>query len=219
MISQPTIRRTAAAAALVAAVLACSLVARAGVQMSTGIRYVIPNASPAECGTKAQAALAPYLENAAESPAGSGDWIASGPTGSVHTTASATVNCSPVGKGYVVTFTCAVQVPENPYTADALCMDIAHNFSGKAVTALATAAPAPSGCTTTNLAGTWTSNGSGPTLTMDATGGLTDQDGVSGNWGVYNGNVTLTYYGTHTLTISSDAKHLTGGGYNLSRKC
>jgi hypothetical protein len=116
-----------------------------------------------------------------------------------------------------------VQLPDSPYGADALCLDVAHNFSGKAVTPLAaipTPTPIPTGCSTVNLVGTWVSDDK-PDLTfkMELNGDLTDNEGVSGNWGLVGSTVTLTYYGNHTLTLSPDGKHARGGGYNLTRKC
>jgi len=113
------------------------------------------------------------------------------------------VHCYAVGAGYVVTFDCFAQLPNNPYSASDLCLNVAHNFSGKTVTALATPTPVPSGCSTTNLVGSWTSdNRDGPKLTISADGNLTDGDGVSGNWVIYNNTVTLTYYGNHNLTLT-----------------
>jgi hypothetical protein len=206
--------------ALAFLMLLSSAAAPGAVSMSTGIRYVIPEGSLQECSTKAQTALNAYLQGAAESPAGSGDWLAFGPIGGHGpSTAAAAVRCTPVDKGYVVTFTCAVQIG-NPYDANALCLDIAHNFSGKPVTPLATPTPLPTGCSTTNLVGTWVSNdNSGLTFTMGINGDVTDNQGVSGNWGLVGNTVTLTYYGNHTLTLSPDGKHMSGGGYNLTRKC
>lgn len=206
--------------ALALLMLVFSAPAPGAVAMSTGIRYVIPEGSMQDCSTKAKTALNAYLQGAAESPEGSGDWLAFGPIGGHGpSTAAAAVRCSQVGKGYAVTFTCAVQVG-NPYNAGALCLDIAHNFSGKPVTALATPTPLPTGCSTTNLVGTWVSNDKPDlTFTMTITGEVTDNEGVSGNWGLVGNTVTLTYYGNHTLTLSPDGKHMSGGGYNLTRKC
>src|SRR5579864_2155467 len=119
-------------AVVVAAGSLTTMAAPAAVEMSTGIRYVIPTGSIDECSAKARTALSAYLQNATEQS--SGDWIATGPIGVTGpSTAAAVVRCSPVGKGYVVTFTCVVQIPGNPYPADALCLDVAHNFSGKPV--------------------------------------------------------------------------------------
>ena len=207
--------------ALVAAIGTCAAVAPASVEMNTGIRYVIPTGTTADCSAKAQTALNAYLQNATESPSGSGDWLAYGPQNVVGpNTAAATVRCSPLTSGYVATFTCVVDQPLNPYSAGALCLDIAHNFSGKPVTPLPTAQPAPTGCSTANLVGTWVSNDkSGPTIVMDVNGGITDNEGVSGNWIMYGSDVTLTYYGNHSLKLSPDGKHLRGGGYDLTRKC
>jgi hypothetical protein len=70
------------------------------------------------------------------------------------------------------------------------------------------------------LVGTWVSdNGSGVTLTADLSGDVTDNQGVSGNWGLRGMTVTLTYYGEHTLTLSDDGKHMRGSGYSFTRKC
>ena len=83
-----------------------------------------------------------------------------------------------------------------------------------------TATPVPTGCATTNLVGTWVSDSdSKTTLTMDLRRGLIDNDGVSGNWNLDGTTVTLTYYGAHTLTLSSDGKHIHGGNYNFTRRC
>jgi hypothetical protein len=209
------------AAALIAAALICSTVAHAGVQMSTGIRYVVPTGTVAECSTKAQTALAAYLGTPTEKTPGSGEWMAYGAVGKSGTPqSSAVVRCNAVDTGYVVTFTCAVQMPGSPYASDALCLDIAHNFSGKAVQPLATPTPVPSGCSTINLVGTWVSDGnSSLTLKMDANGNLVDSDGVSGNWILTGNTATLTYYGNKTVKLSPDGKHLTGSGLSFTRKC
>lgn len=208
------------AIAAIVASLACGSNASAGVEISTGIRYV--GTGPiTECSTKAQSALSTYMQDPTEVKPGSGDWLAFGPKGQVGApTSSAAARCYPLpAGGYVITFTCVVQIPENPYAADALCLDVAHTFKGLPVTALATPAPL-TGCATTNLVGHWTSDDK-PGLSFDMTvnGELTDSDGVSGNWGLYGNNVTLTYYGTHSATLSADGKHINGGGYSLTRKC
>lgn len=216
-------RRRVWACALVVATFALAFGSPvpAAVEMSTGIRYVIPSGSVGDCSAKAQAALSAYLQNPVEKTTGSGEWSATGPIGVTGpATAAAVVRCLQVGNGYAVTFTCVVQIPGNPYAADALCLNIAHKFSGKAVTALPTPSPIPTGCTTANLVGTWTNdNKPGSTLQMDVNGGVTDSDGVSGNWNIYGNSANLTYYGTHAMKLSADGKHLTGDGYSFTRKC
>lgn len=113
-----------------------------------------------------------------------------------------------------------MQQPGSPFDADSLCINIAHNFSGKTVTTLATPTPVPSGCSTTNLVGEWVSdNDSKVVLKMDTDGNLTDPDGVSGNWYLVGKTVTLTYYGNKTLTLSADGKHISGSGASYTRKC
>ncbi|MBV8198497.1 MAG: hypothetical protein JO263_10205 [Candidatus Eremiobacteraeota bacterium] len=217
------VRRGLVAAAIAATFLLCARsFAPAAVELSTGIRHVSDTGSLDDCSAKAKSALNAYLANATESA--SGEWLATGQNPQAQTTtAAATVRCYALAKGYVVTFTCVVQLPENPYGADALCLNIAHKFYGGALTPLAampTPTPVPTGCSTTNLVGTWVADDKpGLTLTADLNGGVTDNDGVSGNWGLRGTTVTLTYYGEHTLTLSADGKHMRGGGYSFTRKC
>ncbi len=206
-------------AAFAVAVLALSGAAHAELQMTSGIRYVEPNEPLATCNTKAQEALSTYLSNVAETAANSGVWTANGPQGTTANTATAVVRCVPYQKGYSAMFVCAIQAPPNPYTAEILCLDVAHKFSGQQVYPLPTPTPPPSGCTTTNLLGTWTNdNDSTKVITMTADGGLTDQDGVSGNWALNGDKASIAYYGLHTLTLSKDGKHLSGD-LHLTRKC
>jgi hypothetical protein len=202
----------------------CGAAALAAVELSAGIRYVSPSGSIDDCGAKAKAALGAFLPAASESSPGSGDWISVAQnvaTGAP--SAAATVRCYALPKGYVATFTCAVQLPANPYGAGPLCLDVAHKFYGGAITPLAampTPTPVPTGCATTNLVGTWVSdNDPKLTLTMGLGGDITDNEGVSGNWNLDGMTATLTYYGNHTVSLSSDGKHLRGGGYSLTRKC
>lgn len=210
------------AAALSLGVVAYAVPAAADISMSVGIRYCcappFDSGTVADCSTKAQTALNAYLLNATEEPAGSGNWIAySTPDQFGNSTAAAVVRCSPLSKGYVVTFTCTIEIPGSPYSANDLCLDIAHNFAGKETTTLATPTPVPTGCTTATLAGTWAGNG--VTFTMTQDGSLTDNQGVSGSWALSGLTAKLTYYGYKTLTLSKDGKHLSGSGYDLTRKC
>jgi hypothetical protein len=198
--------------------------APAAVEMSAGIRHVNDTGSLADCSAKAKAALTAYLRGETESAQGSGEWIAMAQNPRAGAaTAAATVRCYGLPQGYVVTFTCAVQLPENPYGADALCLDIAHKFYGGPLTELAAMpapTPIPTGCSTANLVGTWAADDkAGLTLTADLNGNLTDSDGVSGNWIIKGSAVVLTYYGEHTLALTSDGKHMRGGGYSFTRRC
>jgi hypothetical protein len=223
---RPGARRRAAllAAGLLGALAWLRAPAPAAVDMSVGIRHVSDTGSLGDCGAKAKDSLDSFLQGAAESSPGSGEWLAFSRNGVAGTpTAAATVRCFALPKGYVVTFTCVVQLPDSPYSSDALCLDLAHKFYGGAVTALAaipTPTPIPTGCATNSMVGTWVSDDKpGLTFTMDLTGNVTDSEGVSGNWGLKGNTVTLTYYGNHTLTLSADGKHARGDGYSLTRKC
>jgi hypothetical protein len=218
------LRRSALAVAALFCAVSFGVPAHAAVDMSVGIRHVSPDGSEQECSTKAKAALSGFLQVATESSPGSGEWIATAQNPRAGAaTAAATVRCYALSKGYVVTFTCAVQLPENPFSADTLCLDVAHKFYGGAITALApmpAPTPVPTGCSTVNLVGTWVADDKpGLTLTADLNGNMTDSDGVSGNWIVKGTTVVLTYYGEHTLTLSSDGKHMRGGGYAFTRRC
>lgn len=218
-------RRTPiAVVALLAGFVWCASGARAAVDFSAGIRHLSDTGSLSDCSAKAKQSLDAFLDDAAESNPGSGDWSAHSANGMAGTpTATAVVRCFALSRGYVVTFTCAVQLPDNPFTADALCLDVAHKFYGGALTALApipTPTPIPTGCATTSLVGTWISDDNPKlTFTMGLDGDVTDSEGVSGNWGLKGNVVTFTYYGNHTLTLSADGKHVKGGGYSLTRKC
>ncbi len=225
MLSRLRSRSSIFTGVLLVSVLLCSVAVPAAVQMSTGLRFVSPDGSAGDCSAKAKAALNAFLEGATESTPGNGEWVATGPPGAAigaHSSA-ATVRCFGLSKGYVVTFTCAVQIPGSPYSADALCLDIEHHFTGKPITALPTPptpTPVPTGCSAVNLLGTWVDdNKPGHTLEMDISGNITDNEGVSGNWGLNGKSVALTYYGNHTLTLSADGKHITGEGLSFTRKC
>ena len=62
------------------------------------------------------------MPGATESSPGSGEWFAMGQNIATGAASSgATVRCYPLAKGYVVTFVCAVQLPANPFGANALC--------------------------------------------------------------------------------------------------
>lgn len=214
-------RRNLFAAALAIAILFTSALAPAAVDLSTGLRYVIPTGTLDECNAKAKTALDAYLQNATQTSPN--DWVATGPLGQVgqpDTTASATVHCYAYQNGYVVTFSCFVETPNNPYDASALCTDVGHNFNGGVQTALATPTPMPTGCTTANLIGTWQNDNNGKlSLKMDANGELTDSDDVIGSWILNGTSAIITYYGNHNMTLSADGKHLSGGGYSFTRKC
>jgi hypothetical protein len=202
---------------LLCASLVTSAAASASVDLATGIRHVVTTGSMDDCNGKASAALAAYLHNVT-SPT-PGEWIGTGPITANDTTAAGTIHCYAHAGGYVVTFTCTVESPNNPFTASDLCNNLLNNFEGKPATALATPPPPPGGCTTASLAGTWVSDDGKTTLTLDQAGELNDQDQVIGSWTLDGLNVKLTYYGYHKLTLSSDGKHMSGSGYSFTRKC
>ena len=208
-------------AALFCALAITSATAPASVDLATGIRHVVPSGSIAECDSKASAALGAYLQHVL-SPT-QDEWVGTGPINEgmqSDITSAGTIHCYAHAGGYVVTFTCTVEAPNNPYTATALCNDLLAHFEDKAQTALATPTPPPTGCNTASLAGTWQSDSNNKmALTLDQNGELTDSDNVIGSWTLNGLNVKLTYYGYHNLTLSSDGKHMSGSGYSFTRKC
>ena len=205
---------------LAAALLLTGSLAHAAVDLSTGLQHVEATGTLDDCSAKARTALGAYLQNVVSpSP---GEWLATGVTASGmqrDVTASGTIHCYAHGSGYVVSFTCAVETPNNPYDAASLCQDLANNVMGKPETPLATPSPPPSGCNTVNLVGQWQDDNSSKTFKLDDSGGLTDSDDVIGSWTLNGLNAIITYYGNHNMTLSSDGKHLRGGGLSWTRKC
>jgi hypothetical protein len=198
--------------------------APAAVEMSTGLRHIEASAPLSDCSVKAKNALNSNLQNAFETSPDSGMWLAYGAAdASGHASAAAAIHCFPVGKGYVVTFTCSVELPPSLFSASDLCLKINATFLGKVAAALPTPTPVPTGCSTVNLVGTWiATDKDGALFVFDANGGLMDNQGVSGNWALNGNSVSLVYYGTNTLTLSADGKKLSaprGVPLNFTRKC
>jgi len=190
-------------------------------EMSAGLRHVEASGPIEDCYAKAKTALSATLQNPASA---NGIWLAYGPLDSAgRASAAAVIHCYPVGTGYVVTFTCSVQSPPNRFSADDLCQRAYASFLGKTAAPLATPTPLPSGCSTTNLVGTWTwDDKGGVPFVFDVNGGLVDNENVSGNWALDGDKVSLVYYGTSTVTLSPDGKHLIapkGVSRNFTRKC
>jgi hypothetical protein len=116
--------------------------APAALDMYVGARTAVQNEPIADCSTKAKNALNTVLQNAFEAVEGTGQWLAYGPPDYAgHPNATAVIHCFPVDTGYVVTFTCAVDVPPNPDTASALCAKLAAAFGGGKSAAFVPAAP------------------------------------------------------------------------------
>lgn len=195
-----------------------SALASAALEVSAGLRHLEQTAPIDDCYSKAKTALESSLTTAAS---GNGAWLAYGPLDSAgRASAAAVINCYPVGSGYIAVFTCSVQTPPNQYSADDLCKRIYATFTGKTAAPLATPTPQPTGCSLTNLVGTWTwDDKGGVPFTFDADGGLVDNQGVSGNWALDGNKASIVYYGTQTATLSADGKKLSGPNRNFTRKC
>ena len=104
----------------------------AALDMVIGARQVVKSEPISSCNTKARTALNAVLVDAAEVGAGdTGEWKAYGtPDASGHSSAAAAIHCYPLDDGYVVTFTCAVQVPPNTDSANTLCGKLSQAFGG-----------------------------------------------------------------------------------------
>ena len=110
----------------------------AAIDLAVGARNVVKNQPVSACNSKAKTALNAVLQNAAEIGEGdTGEWEAYGAADSSgHPSAGAAIHCYPIDNGYVVTFTCAAQVPPNPDTASALCTKLAAAFDSSAQASL-----------------------------------------------------------------------------------
>ena len=128
-----------AVAALVACVTLCVTPARAEILMVIGDSFTVAGAPIGDCNANAKTALNAVLQNAGDN--GSGVWLAYGPPdGTGHSSATAAVHCYPIDNGYNVSFTCAVEVPPNPDTAEGLCQKLAAAFPAKKTSLLFTSA-------------------------------------------------------------------------------
>lgn len=104
----------------------------AAIDMVIGARQVVKGEPVSACNTKARDALNALLVDASEVGSGdTGEWKAySAPDASGHSSAAAAIHCYPLDEGYLVTFTCAVQVPPNTDSASTLCTKLAQAFGG-----------------------------------------------------------------------------------------
>ncbi|HEY2473367.1 MAG TPA: hypothetical protein VGI19_01065 [Candidatus Cybelea sp.] len=122
-----------------------ALKARAGLDMALGPQKVVKNQPLSACNQAAKSALDATLGGAQELGGDSGEWQAynAGDTAN-GSTAAAAIHCYPAEGGYVVTFTCAAQVPPSTDTASALCTKLSAAFDSKA-SAFGDAGQAPGG--------------------------------------------------------------------------
>lgn len=117
------------AGALAANVVLATAAAPAALDMFVGARNVVQNAPVSDCSAKAKTALNGVLHSAFEAGDGTNQWLGYGPADSSgHSSAAAAIHCYPVDHGYVVTFTCSVEVPPNADMASALCAKLTGAF-------------------------------------------------------------------------------------------
>lgn len=126
-------RRTVLLAAGLLVAVVPPLEAPAALDMALGTRKVVENQPVSACNQAARSALTSVFGGAQELGSGdTGEWQAynAGDTAN-GVTESGAVHCYPVGSGYVVTFTCAAQVPPSTDTAAAMCSKISAAFDAK----------------------------------------------------------------------------------------
>ena len=125
------IRGTLVIGAFAFSIAASALPASAALDMVIGQPAVVANKPLADCTTRAQKALSSVMQTAVEAGTGSGHWAGvSRMEGSV--SATGIIECHPTDTGYIAAFTCAVQVPPNPDTANALCGKLTAAFNAAA---------------------------------------------------------------------------------------
>lgn len=128
-----TLRRVALiAVSLGLAFGAATAKAPAGLDMADGAQQVVKDQPIAACNAAARTALQAVFSMAQEIGTGTGEWVAYGTpdTANGSTTAGA-IHCYPLDPGYLVTFTCAAQVPPSTDSASALCTKLATAFNSK----------------------------------------------------------------------------------------
>jgi hypothetical protein len=125
------IRAALLSAGCVLALGAATLPAPAALDMAVGARKVVKSQPISSCNAAAKNALNSVLQDASEIGTGdTGEWRAYGPADSDgHSSTAGAIHCYPLDDGYVVTFTCAVQLPSTD-TASALCTKLATAFGG-----------------------------------------------------------------------------------------
>ncbi len=121
------------AVGLIVAFGSLSARAPAALDMNVGVGKVVANQPVSACNNSAKAALNSVLQDAVELGGDTGEWLAFGAPDSANgSTTAAAVHCYPLGGSYLVTFTCAAQVPPSPDSAAALCTKITAAFDSGA---------------------------------------------------------------------------------------
>lgn len=106
--------------------------APAALDMVIGGRNVVKDEPLSSCDSKASQALVSVLGKSAEI-GNTHEWEAAGAVDTAgNSFAAAAIHCYPLDDtGYVVTFTCAAQMPPAPEAATVICGQLATNFGGQ----------------------------------------------------------------------------------------
>ncbi|HLY02813.1 MAG TPA: hypothetical protein VKR56_10020 [Candidatus Cybelea sp.] len=117
------------AVGLIAALGSLSTRAPAALDMNVGVSKVVQSQPVSACNSSAKIALNAVLQNAIEIGGDTGEWLAfAAPDSANGSTAAATIHCYPLASAYLVTFTCAAQVPPSTDSAAALCTKLTAAF-------------------------------------------------------------------------------------------
>jgi len=116
-------RTLSAAAGLALGLTLSTAAAPAALDVNVGAQKVVNGVPVAKCNASAKSALTSVLGNALEIGTGdTGEWKGTAsPDSSGNSFGAGAIHCYPLDDGYVVTFTCAAQVPPNADTASAIC--------------------------------------------------------------------------------------------------
>jgi hypothetical protein len=121
------------AGGLVVAFGSLSTRAPAALDMNVGAAKVVQSQPVSACNNAAKSALSSVLQNAVELGGDTGEWEAfAAPDSANGSTAAAAIDCYPLAGAFLVTFTCAAQVPPSVDSATALCTKLATAFDAGA---------------------------------------------------------------------------------------
>lgn len=118
------------AAGLALALTLAPPTAFAALDVNVGAQKVVDGVAVGRCNASAKSALTSVLGNAVEIGTGdTGEWKGTAaPDSSGNSFAAAAIHCYPLDDGYVVTFTCAAQVPPYADSASAMCDKLGSAF-------------------------------------------------------------------------------------------
>jgi hypothetical protein len=123
----------------------CAVPAPAAINMAIGPQRTVPNAPVTDCDARAQSALTSVLQTPFEAGQGTGEWLAYAQVEAPATPPqAASIHCFPIDNGYLVTFECAVVLPDSSVSADDFCTKVSAAFDASSPAPSAAPSVAPS---------------------------------------------------------------------------